>query len=110
MKAAQIGVACLALILFAAAAVQKSKNAGDVERGKAVFEQCAMCHSTTSTEKGIGPGLKGLFKRQKLANGKKVTEANVMEQIDEGGAGMPAYADMLSPEEKRNLLAYLKTL
>lgn len=110
MKAAQIGVACLALILFAAAAMQKGKNAGDAARGKAVFEQCAMCHSTTSTEKTIGPGLKGLFKRAKLANGKKMTEANVMEQIDEGGAGMPAYADMLSPEEKRNLLAYLKTL
>ena len=69
-----------------------------------------MCHSPTTTEKKIGPGLKGLFKRAKLTNGKPVNDANVLEWINNGGNGMPGYADMLSPEEKTNLLAYLKTL
>jgi mono/diheme cytochrome c family protein len=58
----------------------------------------------------MGPGLKGLFKQEKMTNGKKPTEANVREKIDEGGNGMPAYKDMLSDEEKNDLVAFLKTI
>ena len=58
----------------------------------------------------MGPGLKGLFKRGKLNSGKPVNDANVMNQIEEGGNGMPAYKDLLSAEEKANVLAYLKSL
>jgi mono/diheme cytochrome c family protein len=45
-----------------------------------------------------------------MTNGKKPTEANVREKIDEGGNGMPAYKDMLSDEEKNDLVAFLKTI
>src|SRR3954463_15536196 len=83
---------------------------GDAAKGKEVFEQCSVCHNADSTEKKMGPGLKGLFKKDKLTNGKKPTDANVLAKIDEGGNGMPAYKDMLSDEEKANLIAYLKTL
>lgn len=112
MKAFQVGVVCLALGAFAASgfAMQKEKKAGDAANGKVVFGQCAMCHNPNNAEKKIGPGLKGLFQRAKMTNGKKPTEANVLAQIDEGGAGMPAYKNMLSAQEKQNLLAYLKTL
>lgn len=84
--------------------------AGDAAKGKEVFEQCAVCHNADSTEKKMGPGLKGLFKHDKMVNGKKPTEANVRAKIDEGGNGMPPYKDMLSDKEKDDLLAYLKTL
>jgi cytochrome c2 len=84
--------------------------AADAEKGKAVFEQCGVCHNADSTEKKMGPGLKGLFKQEKMTNGKKPTEANVREKIDEGGNGMPAYKDMLSDEEKNDLVAFLKTI
>jgi cytochrome c2 len=83
---------------------------GDPEKGKEVFQQCAVCHNPDSTEKKMGPGLKGLFSREKMTNGKAPTEANVREKIDEGGNGMPAYKEMLSEEEKQDLMAYLKTL
>lgn len=83
---------------------------GDVEKGKEVFEQCSVCHYPDKTEKKMGPGLKGLFKKEKLHNGKPATEKNVMEVIDKGGNGMPAYEDLLTAEEKDDLLAYLKTL
>ncbi|HEX6545726.1 MAG TPA: c-type cytochrome [Bryobacteraceae bacterium] len=89
---------------------KKAAAAGDAAKGKEVFEQCSVCHNADTTEKKIGPSLKGLFKMDKLVNGKKVTEANVREFIDNGGNGMPAYADMLSKEDKDNLIAYLKTL
>ncbi len=84
--------------------------AGDAKKGKEVFEQCGICHNADSDEKKMGPGLKGLFKKAKMANGKAPTEANVKAKIDEGGNGMPPYKDMLSDKEKDDLLAYLKTL
>ena len=85
-------------------------SAGDAAKGKEAFEQCAVCHNADSDEKKIGPGLKGLFKMDKLVTGKKVTEENVLEIINNGGNGMPAYSDMLSKEDKDNVIAYLKTL
>src|SRR6476646_1100243 len=73
--------------------------AGDAAKGKAIFEQCGVCHNADSEEKKMGPGLKGLFKREKLVKGKKPTEANVKAKVEEGGNGMPAYKDMLSDQE-----------
>jgi len=84
---------------------------GDAAKGMAVFEQCSVCHNADSAERKMGPGLKGLLKKGKLeSNGKPANEANVLEKINEGGNGMPAYKDTLSDDEKSNLLAYLKTL
>jgi cytochrome c2 len=83
---------------------------GDAAKGKEVFEQCAVCHNADSEEKKMGPGLKGLFKHEKLVNGKKPTEANIRTRIDEGGNGMPPYKDVLSDQEKDDVIAYLKTL
>jgi mono/diheme cytochrome c family protein len=92
--------------------------AGDVAKGKAFAEQCEACHDLKGDEKKMGPSLKGLYKKQKLAKegAGKVTDANVMKIINEGGNGMPAYEDILAEEEKTNpnirkdLLAFLKTL
>src|SRR5712691_11689698 len=85
-------------------------KAGDAAKGKDVFEQCSVCHNVDTDEKKIGPSLKGLFKHDKLKNGKKVTDETVKAVINAGGNGMPAYADLLSEPEKANVIAYLKTL
>jgi len=101
---------CLGAGFLVSGAMSKTR-AGDAEKGKAVFaQQCVMCHNATSTEKKIGPGLKGLFKRDKLANGKKVTEQNIRAQVENGGNGMPAYKEMLSDQERNDVVGYLKTL
>jgi cytochrome c2 len=89
---------------------EKGSSKGDAAKGKETFEQCSVCHNIDTDEKKMGPSLKGLFKRKTLQNGKNVTEANVKAVINAGGNGMPAYADMLSDEEKTNVLAFLKTL
>jgi cytochrome c len=91
-------------------AMGAQKKAGDAEKGKEVFQQCGVCHNADSTEKKMGPGLKDLFQHEKMNNGKKPTEANVREKVDEGGNGMPSYKEMLSDDEKNDLIAYLKTL
>lgn len=88
-----------------------SLKAADATKGKEVFEQCSVCHNADSDEKKMGPGLKGLFKKATLADGKtKVTEKSVQNKVDQGGNGMPGYEEMLSKDEKANLLAFLKTL
>jgi cytochrome c2 len=100
----------LVAAVAAVPAVGFAAGKGDAGKGKAVFAQCSVCHNADSGEKKIGPGLKGLFKREKLGTGKKVTEANVRATVDDGGPGMPAYKEMLSDAEKDDLIAYLKTL
>ena len=102
-------VFAVCLTLAAGSKVMHSA-AGDAAKGKEVFEQCSVCHNADSEEKKMGPGLKGIFKKDKMNNGKKPTEANIRSRIDEGGSGMPAYKDMLSDQEKDDLVAYLKTL
>ena len=104
--ASGIGLVLSLSLSFAA----DKKKAGDAEKGKEVFQQCSVCHNADSAEKKMGPGLKGLFSNEKMADGKKPTEANVRKKIDEGGNGMPSYKEMLTDEEKDNLIAYLKTL
>lgn len=102
-------------LLFAGAILLAGSNLyaqkGDAAKGKEVFDQCSVCHNADSTDAKIGPGLKGLFKKDKMATAdKKPTDANVLQKINEGGNGMPPYKDVLSDAEKANLIAYLKTL
>jgi mono/diheme cytochrome c family protein len=98
------------LLCAALAAVPALMGAGDPAKGKAAFQQqCAVCHSTSDVKK-MGPALKGLFSREKLANGKKPTEANVRAKLEEGGGGMPSYKTMLAPAIKDDVIAFLKTL
>jgi cytochrome c len=98
---------CMAAL---AAGSSSAFAAGSAAKGKEVFDQCSVCHNADSDEKKIGPGLKGLFKKDKLASGKPANEANIRTQINDGGNGMPAYKDILSDQEKDDLIAYLKTL
>jgi hypothetical protein len=58
----------------------------------------------------IGPGLKGVLKKDRLpATGRPTSEENVKKQIREGGGGMPPYPN-LSEEEVSNIIAYLNTI
>jgi mono/diheme cytochrome c family protein len=86
------------------------QKTGDAAKGKELFEQCGVCHNADSEEKKMGPGLKGLYKKAKMNNGKKPSDETVLGVINAGGNGMPAYDSILSDEEKKHLLAYLKTL
>jgi cytochrome c len=99
---------CCAALLMSGAKGQGDK--GDAAKGKAAFEQCAICHNVDSPDKKMGPSLQGLFKKKTLQSGKPVTDENVLAQINNGGNGMPAYGDMLSAGDKADLLAYLHTL
>lgn len=96
-----------ALALIAAAPLAA---AGDAEAGQELFDgKCAVCHNTDSKDKKIGPGLAGI-KEGKLPSGKDTNDENLLENINVGGNGMPAFEKLLTDEEKEHLVAYLKTL
>ena len=106
-KSVIVGVSVLALL----AAPLAWPAEGDAAKGKEIFDsQCSLCHFPDKEEKKMGPGLKGLFKKEKLHNGAKPTDESVTKIIKKGGNGMPPYEAMLSAEEISHLLAYLKTL
>ena len=109
-KTQYLTIACL--LTGAIAMYGQTPAKGDATKGKAVFaQQCELCHDALSTDKKMGPGLKGLYKRPKLTTtGKPVNDANVLDRINVGGNGMPPYKDMISDGDKTNLLAYLKSL
>jgi len=85
---------------------------GDATKGKTIFDQqCGLCHDATTTDKKLGPGFKGLYKRPKLSTtGKPVNDANVNEKIDAGGNGMPPFKGQIADADRANLLAYLRSL
>ena len=108
MKTGMLSLATLGLAL--AVGLPLTAFDGDAKKGQSTFENCAVCHNADSTETKIGPGLKGLFKREKLVNGKPVNDANVKALITDGSGAMPPFGDAISAEDKDNIIAYLKTL
>lgn len=120
MRQALLAVLGAALLLLTAAACGTEKQAAPkgnpVAGGKIFQEQCAFCHSDTRDETRIGPSLKGLYSRQSLPRrGVPVTDENVRRAIEEGAspAGlppMPAYREILKPNEIDDVVAYLRTL
>ncbi len=85
---------------------------GNATAGKDVFAiNCSSCHNADSAAAKIGPGLAGLFDREKLgASGKPVTLENVRGQIVNPARSMPSFKSYLSDEELDNVTAYLRTL
>ena len=109
MRRSQLVVLGLGFSLTCSLAMGADKK-GDPEKGKEVFQQCGVCHNSDSTEKKMGPGLKGLFQNEKMNNGKKPTEANVREMILKDGGKMTGFEEQLKGKDLDNLIAYLKTL
>lgn len=106
-----MGVLMSTGMVFAQGKGKGKGAAGDVAKGKEAFEiNCSGCHNADTEERKMGPGLKGLSKHPKLANGEDVSDATITKMVNEGGNGMPPFGDVLTPGEKADILAYLKTL
>ena len=81
------------------------------EKGAALFKRsCAVCHFPNKSETKVGPGLKGLFQREKLPiSGQPATEANVRLTLKTPIDQMQPF-DWLSEEQVDELIAFLRTL
>jgi mono/diheme cytochrome c family protein len=73
---------------------------GSAESGAVVFsENCSTCHGATGHGGNGGPDLTTMPLAQ--------SEAGAIEQVTNGGGGMPAFAGTLSEEEIENVAAYV---
>ncbi|HKU22851.1 MAG TPA: cytochrome c [Terriglobales bacterium] len=79
--------------------------------GRRVFDySCARCHEAYSSKDLQGPSLEHMFKKQYLPSGLPANEDRVTEVVQYGKAHMPAFGNVLTPQQIKNLLAYLHTL
>ena len=83
----------------------------DVESGKDLFARhCASCHYADREDRKLGPGLKGLFQRERpLLSGGAVNEESVRRQMIAPFGRMPSFATLPEPDIA-DLIAYLRTL
>ena len=73
---------------------------GSPEAGTVVFsENCSTCHGATGHGGNGGPDLTTMPLAQ--------TEAGAIQQVTNGGGGMPAFKGILSEEEIENVAAYV---
>ena len=82
-----------------------------VRQGAELFgSRCSVCHYADKSDTKIGPGFKGLYKRDKLPISQKpVSEEAITSQLKSPVGKMPPFLD-LTPEQIKALNAYLKTL
>ena len=73
---------------------------GDPEKGSIVFsENCSVCHGATGHGGNGGPDLTTMPLAQ--------TEEGAIQQVTNGGGGMPPFGGTLSEEEIENVAAYV---
>jgi len=81
------------------------------DRGAAVFQNhCEICHFAASSEKKVGPGLRGLMRSGKRGAASRWDTAAVTRIIQNGGKDMPGFHAEINDAQMRDLLAYLRTL
>src|SRR2546428_626595 len=70
-----------ALVCCVTFAVAVSARAADVEKGKAIFEKCAACHSLEAGKNEDAPSLRGVFGR-KIASVEEYRYSAAMKRSD----------------------------
>ncbi len=81
-----------------------------VAGGKIFESKCSFCHVTDSTDTKVGPGLKGLFQREKMpVSGWPVSPESVRRQLKTPFDEMPPFESLDSGEIKA-LTEFLKAL
>jgi mono/diheme cytochrome c family protein len=79
--------------------------------GRRVFDYyCARCHEPYSSKDLQGPSLKHMFRKEYLPSGLPANDDRVSEVVQYGKSKMPAFGNVLSPQQIKDLMAYLHTL
>jgi cytochrome c2 len=113
------GLAVIALLL-ALVACEVERRRSDRElglnpeqaSGRRLYDQyCDRCHAPYSSRKRQGPSLKGVFKHPYLeASGMPANDERVADIVRYGRGKMPGNAQVLTPADINDILAYLHTL
>lgn len=113
--------------LFISATLLLSMAACDIERrksdaelglnpqqaaGRKIYDNyCDRCHAPYSSRGRQGPSMKHIFRKQYLpSSGMPANDDRVTDIVKMGRNKMPAYGQVLNPQQIDDLLAYLHTL
>ena len=92
---------CLFILLFGAANLALANN---VFNGKEVYlKECISCHGSDGT--GEMPGLPNFVESNVLFK----SDAELINVINDGKGTMPGYNGLLTDEQIRDVVAYLRT-
>ena len=119
----------LAAVLAAILPMAAAHAEGDAAAGKKVFNKCKACHFADKKKNKVGPYLVGVFGRKagsvegfryskamqaKGAEGLVWNEENLDKYLAAPKKFIPgnkmAFAGLKKPEDRANVIAYLKTL
>ncbi len=90
--------------------------AADVELGEKIFnKRCKVCHNPLTAQRKIGPGLKGVYKREAESGIGILTEARLHEWLQnpkslKPNTRMPKYGAMQDKVQRQAVIDFLKTL
>lgn len=80
-------------------------------RGRALYDlRCAGCHEPYRKKELNGPTMVGVFKKPFLPSGMRASDERVGDIVMMGKPKMPAFGNVLTQDELRDLLAYMHTL
>lgn len=117
-KCLAVGIAAMLVIAGIACDVQRRKSDAELglnaqqAAGRRLYDQyCDRCHEPYSSRDKRGRSLQGVLKKQFLPqSGMPANDERVSELIVTGRNMMPAFGQALSPDQVKDLLAYLHTL
>ena len=90
---------------------QAASETSPLGRDLFVRHGCPRCHHVDSKSPKMGPGLAGLFDRERLpSSGRRVTEENVRRQLRTPYDEMPSFDAKLTHAQRTKIIEYLKTL
>ena len=99
---------------------QRVSVASNTLRGKAIYaSQCSGCHGTAGDGQGMltlswlprpRNFVRGSFRYRSTPSGSPPTDADLFHTVSKGlaGSGMPAFEAVLSEQERRDVIAYIK--
>jgi mono/diheme cytochrome c family protein len=118
IRATVIALVLASLVAWIGCEVERRKSDAELgltpqqADGRKVYDKyCDQCHEPYSSRGKKGPGLKGVFKKEFLAeSGLPANDERVGEIIRLGRSKMPAFGRELSDQQVQDLLIYLHTL
>ncbi|MDE3105820.1 MAG: cytochrome c [Acidobacteriota bacterium] len=95
--------AALALATLSTAVPALGASQHQVARGESLFQEkgCTHCHGETAAGTDKGPDLSGV--------GRRLKRSAMEHQIVDGGDQMPAFGNVLQPDEVQRLVDFLRT-